>query len=158
MLENNKIPSFYFDGQVVALMDYLEVRPEKEDLVKMLIADKKLFIGPFYCLVDEYLTDGICFRKNLEIGLQIAREYGCEDFIGYFADTFGHSENIPAILQEFGIDKAVVWRGVGDLPSEFIYNGVNTVNLVRGYFMDTFSSDMPIEQKAKLIRDNIEIV
>lgn len=83
--------------------------------------EKKLFIGPFYCLVDEYLTDGICFRKNLEIGLKIAQEFGCEDFIAYFADTFGHSMVIPDILKEFGIDKAIVWRGCGeDIPSEFI--------------------------------------
>ena len=66
-LEEDKIPSFYFDGQVVALLDYLEFRPEKEELVKRFIKDKRLFIGPFYCLVDEFLTDGICFRKNIEI-------------------------------------------------------------------------------------------
>ena len=91
MLEENKIPSFYFDGQVVALQDYLEIRPEKEEQIRRLIELKKLFIGPFYCLVDEYLTDGICFRKNLEIGMKIAKNFGCTDFIGYLADTFGHS-------------------------------------------------------------------
>ena len=67
LLEQNKIPSFYFDGQVVALLDYLELRPEKEDIIRKLIKDKRLFIGPFYCLVDEFLTDGICFRKNLDL-------------------------------------------------------------------------------------------
>ncbi len=156
MLELEKIPSFYFDGQVVALLDYLKLRPEKEEQIRHLIAEKKLFIGPFYCLVDEYLTDGICFRKNLEIGLKIAKNFGCTDFIGYFADTFGHSQNIPPILKEFEIDKAVVWRGCGDLPSEFKFCGVNTVNLVRGYFMDIFSSDKPIKEKAKLIEANLD--
>ena len=34
LLENNRIPCFYFDGQVSALEDYLEMRPEKLDLVK----------------------------------------------------------------------------------------------------------------------------
>lgn len=156
-LEQDKIPSFYFDGQVVALLDYLRFRPEKEDLIRQLVQEKKLFIGPFYCLVDEYLTDGICFRKNLEIGLKIAQEFGCEDFIAYFADTFGHSMIIPDILKEFGIDKAIVWRGCGDdIPSEFIFRGINTVNLLRGYFMDTFSAEIPMEEKAKLIKDNLD--
>ena len=137
MLEKGVIPSFYFDGQVVALLDYLEIRPEKETLVRSLIAEKKLFIGPFYCLVDEFLTDKICFEKNLEIGMKIARDFGCEDFIGYLADTFGHSQNVPKILAQFGVDKCVVWRGCPDeILSEFIFNGVNCVNLVRGYFMD----------------------
>ena len=158
MLSDNKIPSFYFDGQVSALMDYLELRPEKEDLIRELIKDKKLFIGPFYCLVDEFLTDGICFRKNLEIGLKIAKDFGCEDFIGYLADTFGHSVNVPSILKEYDIDKAVVWRGVGDLPSEFKFDGVNTVNLVRGYFMDVFSSDKSIEEKAEFLKKNLDLI
>lgn len=158
MLEENKIPSFYFDGQVSALLDYLEIRPEKEEQIRRLINEKKLFIGPFYCLVDEFLTDGICFRKNLEIGIKISKEFGCNDYIAYFADTFGHSKNIPEILKEYNIDKAIVWRGCGDLPSEFKFGGINTVNLIRGYFMDIFSSDKPIEEKAEFLKKNLDMI
>ena len=156
MLEENKIPSFYFDGQVSALLDYLDLRPEKESQVRKFIKEKKLFIGPFYTLVDEFLTDANAFRKNLEIGLKISRDFGCEDFIGYLADTFGHSKNVPPLLKEFGIDKCVVWRGCGDFPSEFVFNGINTVNLVRGYFMDIFSSTVSIDDKAKWLKDNLD--
>ena len=156
MLSENKIPSFYFDGQVSALLDYLEIRPEKESLIRQLIKEKKLYIGPFYCLIDEFLTDKICFEKNLEIGLKIAKDFGCEDFVGYFADTFGHSKNIPPILKNYGIDKIMVWRGVPDLPSEFIFNGVNTVNMIRGYFMDIFSASMTIEEKANWLKGNLD--
>ena len=159
MLSRGTIPSFYFDGQVSALLDYLEFRPDKEQLIKELVVDKKLFIGPFYTLVDEFLTDGICFRKNLDIGLSIAKYFGCEDFIAYFADTFGHSQNIPKILKEYDIDKAIVWRGVPDsLPAEFIFNGVNTVNLVRGYFMDIFAGDKTIEEKAEFLKKNLDMI
>lgn len=156
LLENNKIPSFYFDGQVCALLDYLEIRPEKEALIRQLISEKKLFIGPFYTLVDEFLTDRTVFEKNLEIGLKISKDFGCTDFIGYLADTFGHSKNIPPILNKYGIDKCVVWRGCGDFPSEFTFNGVNTINLVRGYFMDIFSAPMTIEQKAEWLKGNLD--
>lgn len=156
LLEQDKIPSFYFDGQVCALLDYLELRPEKESLIRNLIKAKKLFIGPFYTLIDEFLTDVNVFRKNLEIGLKFSKDFGCEDFIGYLADTFGHSKNIPSILKEFGIDKCVVWRGCGDIPSEFNFCGVNTVNLIRGYFMDIFSAKMSIEDKVKWLKDNLD--
>ncbi len=156
MLENASIPCFYFDGQVAALLDYLELRPEKEHQVRKFIKEKKLFIGPFYTLVDELLTDRTAFKKNLEIGLKISRDFGCEDFIGYLADTFGHSKNIPPILKEFGIDKCMVWRGCGDIPSEFKFNGVDTVNLIRGYFMDIFSAPMTIEQKAEWMKGNLD--
>lgn len=156
MLENNKIPSFYFDGQVSALLDYLEIRPEKEGLVRKFIAEKKLYIGPCYTLVDEFLTDKTVFEKNLEVGLKISKDFGCTDFIGYLADTFGHSQNIPKIFKDFGIDKCVVWRGCGDIPSEFSFNGINTVNLIRGYFMDIFSAPMTIEQKAEWLKGNLD--
>lgn len=157
LLEQNKIPSFYFDGQVCALLDYLELRPEKEEQIRRFIKEKRLFTGPFYTLVDEFLTDGIVFRKNLEIGLKIARGLGCKDFIGYMADTFGHSKNVPLILKEFGIDKCVVWRGCPDeIPADFKFMGMNCVNLVRGYFMDIFSTPLTIEEKAQWLKDNLD--
>lgn len=160
MLENNTLPSFYFDGQTSALLDYLEIRPEKETLIKQFIKDKRLFIGPFYCLIDEFLTDENCFRKNLELGLKTAIEFGCEDFVGYFADTFGHSACTIPILKEFGIDKAIVWRGCGDIPAEFKWRyentEIDTVNLIRGYFNDIFSTPYDIEKKTELLKINLD--
>lgn len=156
LLSKNRIPCFYFDGQTSALDDYLEMRPENRDLILTLIKQKKLFIGPFYCLVDEFLTDKTVFSKNLEIGLKEAQKYGCKDFIGYLADTFGHSQNIPDILRDFGIDKCIVWRGCGDFPSEFSWCGMDTVNLVRGYFNDIFSIKEPVEKKAELLKSNLD--
>lgn len=159
LLSKNKIPSFYFDGQVSALEDYLEMRPENRELIEGLIRHKKLFIGPFYCLVDEFLTDKTCFAKNLELGIKTAQKYGCNDFIGYLADTFGHSQNIPDILRDFGIDKCIVWRGCADkIPSDFKWCGMNTVNLIRGYFNDIFSIKTDIETKSKLLKKNLDLI
>lgn len=158
MLDSNRIPCFYFDGQVSALEDYLELRPEKEALVKSLIYSKKLFIGPFYCLVDEFLSDKTCFAKNLELGMKKAIDLGCTDFIGYLPDTFGHSQNVLDILRDFGIDKCIVWRGCGDFPSEFRWCGCDTVNLVRGYFQDVFSLNCPIEEKAQILKKNLDLI
>ena len=156
MLENNTLPSFYFDGQTSALLDYLEIRPEKEDIIRKFIKEKRLFIGPFYCLVDEFLTDENCFRKNLELGLKTAKDFGCEDFTAYFADTFGHSASTLSILKEFGINSAVVWRGCGDIPSEFSWQGIDTINLVRGYFNDVFSTNWDINKKADFLKNNLD--
>lgn len=158
LLSKNKIPSFYFDGQVSALEDYLEIRPHQKELVETLIRKKKLYIGPFYCLTDEFLTDRTCFEKNLELGMKTAINLGCTDFIGYLPDTFGHSKNVPEILREFGIDKCIVWRGCGDFPSEFSWCGIDTVNLVRGYFNDIFSLDVSINKKAELLKKNLDLI
>lgn len=158
MLSKNKIPCFYFDGQVGALLDYLEMRPEMEDLVQSLIRHKRLFIGPFYYLIDEFLTDKTCFTKNIEMGMSVAQKFGCTDFIGYLPDTFGHSQNVVDILRDFGIDKCIVWRGVGDFPAEFSWCGMDTVNLVRGYFHDYFSMNASIEKKAEYLKKNLDLI
>ena len=158
MLESNKIPCFYFDGQVAALEDYLKLRPEKKPLVRNLIYAKKLYIGPFYCLVDEFLSDKTCFSKNLEIGMKTAIDLGCTDFIGYLPDTFGHSKNVVDIMRDFGIDKCIVWRGCGDFPAEFKWCGCDTVNLVRGYFQDVFSLKCSIEEKAEILKKNLDLI
>ena len=157
LLETQQIPCFYFDGQTSALQDYLEIRPEKFDLVKQLITEKRLFIGPFYTLVDEFLTDKNSFEHNLKMGLEYSRSLGCTDFIGYLADTFGHSKQVTKVFKEFGIDKCIVWRGCcGDIPAEFKFCGIDTVNLVRGYFMDFFSAPFDIDKKAQCIKDNLD--
>lgn len=156
MLKSGKLPAFYFDGQTAALEDYLEMRPENTELVKRLIKEKKLFIGPFYCLIDEFLTDEKVLRKNLEIGLKYSREMECEDFLGYFADTFGHTPNVLPILKEYGINTTVVWRGCGDIPSEFKWCGMDTINLVRGYFNDYLNADMDIEKKSECIKNELD--
>lgn len=162
-LNSGVIPSFYFDGQVVALLDYLKMRPQNEELVRDLIRQKKLFIGPFYCLVDEFLTSKELFCKNIELGLKVAKEFGCTDFVGYLADTFGHSAGVIKHLNTYGINNVLVWRGCGDLPSEFIWqdgenNSIKATNLIRGYFMDIFTANVPIEDKANFLKTNLDLV
>jgi alpha-mannosidase len=39
--------------------------------------------------------------------------------IGYVPDPFGHISQLPQILRGFGMDTAVIWRGVGNWPTEF---------------------------------------
>ena len=65
-------------------------------------------------------------------------------------------KELKIILKEYGIDKCVVWRGCGDFPAEFKFNGIDTVNLVRGYFMDIFSAPISIEEKAQWLKDNLD--
>ena len=162
MLMTEKLPCFYFDGQTSALLDYLEIYPDKKSLIKDLVSEKRLYIGPFYCLIDEFLTSREVFSKNLEFGLKITEEFGCSDFLVYFADTFGHSACTIPILNKFGIDKAIVWRGCGDIPSEFTWKFRNhklkAVNLIRGYFNDIFSTTLPIEKKIEFLKNNLDLI
>lgn len=145
-LENNEINSFYLDGQTIALDDYLEIFPEKVEYIKELIKRKKIFVGPFYVLADEFLANGESLCRNLEIGIKEALKYGSDkkDFIGYLPDAFGHSAWMPKILDLADINRAVVWRGVGESKQEFYWASpdgtkIKTLFLANGYYQDFFA-------------------
>ena len=46
---------FTLDGQAATVDDYLEIRPEAEDLIRQLIGEGRLAIGPWQILLDEFL-------------------------------------------------------------------------------------------------------
>ncbi len=156
MLETGELPQFYFDGQTAALEDYLEIREEKLPLIKKLIKEKKLRIGPFYCSSDSFLVCARCLEKNLELGIKKSKELGETEFIGYIADSFGHSEDIVKLLKLFNIDKAMLWRGLGNLKADLDWNGIKVTNLIQGYFQDFLSLNCPIEKKAELLKKYID--
>ena len=104
---------FMLDGQTIVLDDYLEVEPEQEERLKTYIRSGRIQIGPWYLQPDEFLVSGESLIRNLQIGLQQAADFGGTMRVGYVPDTFGHIAQLPQILQGFGIDNAVFWRGVG---------------------------------------------
>ena len=104
---------FLLDGQTIVLEDYLEVRPEQEEHLKKYTRSGRIQVGPWYLQPDEFLVSGESLVRNLQLGLRQASEFGEPMHIGYVPDTFGHIAQLPQILQGFGIDNAVFWRGVG---------------------------------------------
>lgn len=155
-LETNELPSFYFDGQTSALEDYLEIHPENKNKVERFIKEKRLFIGPYYCSTDSFLVDTESLIKNLQIGFDYSKKFGCENFIAYHADTFGHSEHLPNIIKYFNLNNAIFWRGLGELESEFKFNGLNSTYLIEGYFHDYFNSELPIEKKVEFLTRTLD--
>src|SRR5947199_450745 len=110
---DDKFKHFMLDGQTIVLDDYLEVQPEQEERLKHYISAGRIQVGPWYLQPDEFLVSGESLIRNLQIGLQRAAEFGGGMHIGYVPDCFGHIAQLPQILQGFGIDNAVFWRGVG---------------------------------------------
>lgn len=112
-LENDPdYKSFHLDGQTIALDDYLEVRPEKFELVKKYIEEKRIIIGPWYILQDAFLTSAEANVRNLVIGINETKKYGPYSKLGYFPDTFGIYGQAPQMLRQAGIDTAAFGRGV----------------------------------------------
>jgi mannosylglycerate hydrolase len=103
---------FLLDGQMAVVDDYLAVRPEAEPVLRRLATSGRLAMGPWYILMDEFLVSGETMVRDLQMGLERAAAFGGAMPVGYLPDMFGHVAQMPQILQQFGFDHAVVWRGV----------------------------------------------
>ncbi len=105
---------FTLDGQTIVLEDYLEIRPENAERLRAYAQAGRLMIGPWYLQPDEFLVSGESLIRNLLRGAETGAAYGGVMKVGYVPDTFGHIGQLPQILQGFGIDNAIFWRGVGE--------------------------------------------
>lgn len=110
---------FHMDGQTIVLEDYLKIRPENEKRLRTLIEQGRIIIGPWYVMPDEFLISGESLVRNLKKGFEISRSYGVEPMkSGYVIDIFGHNSQFPQVLKGFGIDSAVLYRGIGDYEKD----------------------------------------
>lgn len=111
LLEAHPHYKFTLDGQVIPLLDYLEVKPENEAVLRKYVAEGRLLIGPWYVQPDEFLVSGESLIRNLLYGTRISREFGNVMLEGYVPDAFGHIAQLPQIFQGFAINSAYVMRG-----------------------------------------------
>ncbi|MGT2828329.1 alpha-mannosidase [Streptococcus hillyeri] len=104
--------SFHLDGQLIALDDYLAIRPHKREQLARYIREGKLIVGPFYILQDDYLISSEANVRNTLIGHLECLQWGRPPKIGYFPDTFGNMGQTPQLLKQAGIEVAFFGRGV----------------------------------------------
>lgn len=154
-MDEDKAYRFHLDGQVIALEDYLEIRPERRADLERFIREGRLTIGPWYVLVDEFLVSGESMIRNLEEGRRIGSSFGPMLEIGYLPDTFGHIAQMPQLLKEYGFEYALVWRGLNgtpeQVPTEFEWESpsghrVKTVHLSHMYGY-TSAMNLPVDQE-----------
>lgn len=144
-LEDGSLPNFYLDGQAAIITDALEIAPHLSNRIKQQMANGKLSAGPWYILADQMLVSGESLIRNLKLGLKTTRQFGPPAMIGYCPDTFGHSQDLPRILSGFGINNAIIWRGVGNVASNPVFwwqspdgSRVLAYHLNRGYYQTQF--------------------
>jgi len=104
--------SFHLDGQTIMLDDYVQIRPEKRELLEKYVREGRIRIGPWYVLQDEFLTSSEANVRNLLYGHRDAARYGAVSKTGYFPDSFGNMGQAPQLLRQAGIGNAFFGRGV----------------------------------------------
>ncbi len=131
---------FLLDGQTVILEDVVDVCPQWAERLRHLVQEGRLFIGPWFVLPDEFLVSPEALVRNLLLGDRIARAWGAKMPVGYIPDTFGHIGQMPQLLRGFGMDTAVIWRGVGDAPTEFRWAASDGSEVLTCYLRDSYSN------------------
>jgi mannosylglycerate hydrolase len=146
ILQNDpEFKHFLLDGQVIALEDYLELRPEKKDILLRYIKEGRISIGPWYTQPDEWLSHSESLVRNLLIAKITAEKLNLPLMrIGYTPDSFGHTAQLPQILNGFDIDSFIFMRGLGDegerLGTEFIWSAPDKTKVIAVYLLTSYSN------------------
>ena len=119
MKEKPEYRSFLMDGQLTLIEDYLEIRPEKKDEIKKLVADGRMEIGPWYTLADCAPIQGESVVRNIQYGVKKCKEYGDNLKCGYNVFSFGQIGQLPQIYSNFDIDTIIFYKYMDPKKSKY---------------------------------------
>lgn len=129
--------SFTMDGHSIMIEDYLEMRPEKTELVKKLISSGRLIIGPYYTLSEEFSIGHEALVRNLMYGRKLMDKYGAPyNTVAYTPSSWGQTGQYPQILCDFGINKMMFYRGIShdEAPAEYIWEAPDGTQMYASRF------------------------
>ena len=148
---------FMLDGQMAVVDDYLAIRPENEERLRNLAVAGRLGVGPWYILMDEFLVSGETTIRNLQLGLRKAAAFGGATELGYLPDMFGHISQMPQLLRLFGLENAVVWRGVPSAvdKSGFWWEAPDGSTVRAEYLLEGYGNGASLPDDAKALVDMV---
>lgn len=129
--------AFHLDSQSIVIKDYLEVRQHKKEQIIKYVKEKRLFIGPWYVLPEQFQVGGENLIRNLLLGHRTSKLYGRVSKIGYSPFSWGQISQLPQIYKEFGIELIMFYRGVNSIDSpkaEFLWIGADGTEAVSSRF------------------------
>ncbi|HWD55234.1 MAG TPA: hypothetical protein VG346_08925 [Acidimicrobiales bacterium] len=151
-------PYFMLDGQMAVVDDYLEVRPENEERLRVLAAAGRVSMGPWYILMDEFLASGETIVRNLQMGIRRGAAFGGVMDVGYLPDMFGHIAQMPQLLRLGGFSDTVVWRGVPSqvTSSAFVWESPDGSAVRAEYLPVGYGNGAALPDDAKALVRRIE--
>ncbi len=114
---------FLLDSQTIPLEDYLAIKPENGAVLRRLVAEGRIQIGPWYTLPDTPEISGESIVRNLLMGTLITEQWNGKKWSGYSPFSFGQSSQMPQIYLGFDLDHMFFYRGNNDriTKHEFIW-------------------------------------
>lgn len=111
--------SFTMDGHAIMIDDYLEMRPERRELVEQLVQSGRLILGPYYTLAEEFSISHEALVRNLLWGRKTVEKYGGKvGTVAYTPSSWGQTGQLPQILADFGQTKMMFYRGISHHESD----------------------------------------
>ncbi len=137
IMESKKDYRFISDGQFAMVGDYLDAKPEMRGRIEKLVSEGRLLVGPWYTQPLENIVGGEALVRNLQKGVRESEKLGGAMRFSYEIDEFGHTSQLPQILDGFDIHGVMAWRGVPtNCRSYFKWQGAD------GTVADFFNSNM----------------
>jgi hypothetical protein len=111
--------SFTLDGHSIMLDDYLELRPERREQVERFIRTGRLVIGPWYTLPETMSISHEALARNFLRGRRMMERYGAPaGTVAYTPASWGQTGQLPQILNNFGLTRAMFYRGISHHESD----------------------------------------
>jgi len=128
---------FHLDGQSVIIDDYLQVRPDKKELVVKHVKSGRLGIGPWYTLPDLYPVNGECLVRNISKGIDTSNKYGGYPKVAYHSFGWGQISQFPQIYNDLGFELLFAGKRVSKErapKSEFAWEGPDGSRVITSRF------------------------
>ena len=122
-LDKDPTFTFHFDGQVMPIMDYLEILRERDALdsgntaeraarrISTFIKRGQLHIGPCWTTPETSLISNESLIRNINRGIRFSKKFGTPSPVFYNADAFQYHSQVPQIIKGTGLKWAFSWRG-----------------------------------------------
>jgi len=111
--------SFTMDGHSIMIDDYLEMRPERRPLIEKLVQNRRLILGPYYTLAEEFSVGQEALVRNFLWGRKTVEKYGGKTgTVAYTPSSWGQTGQLPQILADFGQKYMMFYRGISHHESE----------------------------------------
>ncbi len=153
-LEKDPSFTFHFDGQVMPIMDYLEILRERDALdnadtaghaerrISKFVKRKQLDIGPCWTSPETCLISNESLIRNINRGVRFSKRFGAPSLVFYNADAFQYHSQVPQIIRGTGLTSAFAWRGYRTgkpLKDLTIWKGADKSEVLKYYPARTYA-------------------